>query len=62
MSAYTYGSACAANRSHEIGTLTAGKYADICVLDRDILECDPEEILKTQNLFTMVNGKIVFER
>lgn len=62
VSAYTYGSACAANRSHEIGTLTAGKYADICVLDRDILECDPEEILKTQNVFTMVNGKVVFER
>lgn len=61
VSAYTYGSSCAANRSHEVGTLTAGKFADICVLDTDILECDPEDILKTKNLFTMVNGKIVYE-
>lgn len=61
VSAYTYGSACAANCAHEIGTLTTGKYADICVLDHNIFKEVPENILKTKNVFTMVNGRIVYE-
>ena len=59
--AYTYGSACAANSADEIGTLSPGKFADICVLDHNIFEGEPEVILDTKNVFTMVNGRIVYE-
>lgn len=62
VSAYTYGAACAANRSHETGTLTPGKYADICVLDHNIFEEKPESILETSCVFTMVNGRVVYEK
>ncbi len=61
VSAYTYGSACAANSADEIGTLSPGKFADICVLDHNIFEGEPEVILDTKNVFTMVNGRIVYE-
>lgn len=42
--AYTLGSATAAGRAHELGTLTPGKLADLTVLDRNPLTCDPEDI------------------
>lgn len=61
ISAYTYGSACASNASALYGTLEIGKYADICVLDRNICMIDPEEIPQTKCIFTMVGGKVVYE-
>ena len=60
VSAYTYGSACACKSENIIGTLEIGKYADICVLDRNILKIVPEEIIDTKCLLTMVGGKIVY--
>lgn len=62
VSAYTYGAACAANRGNKVGTLAPGMYADICVLDHNIFEEEPECLLETSNLFTMVNGRIVYEK
>ena len=32
------------------------------VLDTDILECDPEDIVKTKVLTTIIDGKVVYER
>ena len=61
VSAYTYGSACACKSENIIGTIEINKYADICVLDRNILEIDPEEIPDTKCLLTMVGGKIVYQ-
>lgn len=61
ISAYTYGSACGANISSKCGTLEEGKFADICVLDRNICLIDPEEIPNTNCLFTMIGGKIVYQ-
>lgn len=61
VSAYTYGAAVAANASNLYGTLEEGKYADICVLDRNILTIDPEEIPDTRCLLTILGGKIVYE-
>ena len=37
-------------------------FADICVLDHNIVECDPEEILQTSCVMTIVGGKIVYEK
>ncbi len=38
------------------GTLEIGKKADFIVINRDIMTVSPEEILKTDVLFTFVNG------
>ena len=64
--AYTLGSAYACGREDELGTLEAGKLADICVLSHDIVgmpdaPVDPEEILSAEVLMTIVGGKIVYE-
>lgn len=59
--AYTQGSAAAAGRRRELGTLEAGMLADVVVLDRDLLSCAPENIQKTRVLATFVGGRCVFE-
>jgi hypothetical protein len=43
------------------GSLEPGKLADFCVLDRDILSVDPEEIHTLKNVATVVGGRRVFE-
>lgn len=59
--AYTYGSAYAMHAEDRIGTLACGKQADICVLDRNLFDCAPEEVLEATSAFTMIAGKVVFE-
>ncbi|HEX8925370.1 MAG TPA: amidohydrolase family protein, partial [Terriglobales bacterium] len=59
--AYTSGSAYAEFAEREKGTIAPGMLADFVVLDRDLLHCVPEDILKTQVLRTVVGGKIVYE-
>lgn len=59
--AYTFGSAYAAHRENGIGTLETGKLADIVVLDRNLFEIPAEDILKTQVLLTVMDGKVVYE-
>ncbi len=60
--AYTQGSAAAAGRRRELGTLEAGMLADVTVLDRDLMACAPEDIQKTRVLATFTGGRCVFER
>lgn len=60
--AYTQGSAAAAGRRRELGTLEVGKLADIAVLDRNLLACDADDIQKTKVLATFMGGTCVFER
>jgi hypothetical protein len=57
--AYTRNSARAMNLD-SIGTITAGKRADLVLLDRDVLTVSPEEMRDTKVLWTMVAGKIVY--
>jgi predicted amidohydrolase YtcJ len=52
--------AYAAFMENESGTLTAGKYADFVVLDRDIMSVAPEEVLGTHVLLTVLGGKVVY--
>ncbi|MGH7569152.1 MAG: amidohydrolase [Gemmatimonadales bacterium] len=54
--------AYAAFMEHESGSLTAGKYADFVVLDRDIMSVAPEDILKTAVVLTVLGGRAVYRR
>jgi predicted amidohydrolase YtcJ len=53
--------AYAAFMENESGSLTAGKYADFVVLDRDIMTVAAEEILGTRVLMTVLGGKTVYK-
>ncbi len=61
LSFYTYGGACAASRSHEVGTLAPGKLADITVLDSNLFEEKPEKLLDTKVVLTIMDGKVVYQ-
>ncbi|MBL0372209.1 amidohydrolase [Rhizobium sp. KVB221] len=57
--AYTIHAAAAAWRSADTGSLSLGKYADLIVLDRDILTCDVYDIGDTNVLLTLLGGRQV---
>jgi hypothetical protein len=57
--AYTRNSARAMNLD-SIGTIAAGKRADLVLLDRDVLTISPEEMRDAKVLWTMVAGKTVY--
>lgn len=57
--AYTRNSARAMNLD-SIGTIAAGKRADLVLLDRDVLTISPEEMREAKVLWTMVAGKTVY--
>ena len=58
--AYTAGAASAYGRD-DIGTLEEGKLADIIVVDRNLFDLTPEEIMKCRTVMTMCDGEIVYE-
>lgn len=60
LDAYTQGSAYARFSEDRLGTLEAGKEADLAVLSQDFFTVGKEEIAKTKVLATMVGGKFVF--
>jgi predicted amidohydrolase YtcJ len=60
VNAYTQGSSYARFSDDRIGTLDAGKEADLAVLSQDIFSMKPEEIAKARVVITMVGGKVVF--
>jgi predicted amidohydrolase YtcJ len=53
--------AFAAFQEKDMGSLTAGKYADFVVLDQDIMRVPAAAILKTRVLATYVGGRAVYE-
>ncbi len=53
--------AMAAFQEHDLGSLTAGKYADFVVLDRDVMRAAADEILAARVLATYVGGRAVYE-
>jgi hypothetical protein len=59
--AYTMGSAYAEFAEKEKGSLTAGKFADIVVLDADLFALAPENIKAAKVVSTVVGGKVVYE-
>ncbi len=59
---FTYGSAYASHEEDIKGSLEVGKLADMVVLSKDLFSIDPEEILETKVLYTILGGKIVFKK
>ena len=61
LQAYTYGSARAENFEEHIGTLAPGKFADIVVMDRNLFDATPAELLEAKPLYTFIDGEIVYQ-
>jgi predicted amidohydrolase YtcJ len=58
--AYTLNAAYALKQEKTTGSLEAGKFADLVVLDRDLFRLDAYDLHSTRVLFTYVNGREVF--
>jgi predicted amidohydrolase YtcJ len=58
--AYTRNSAQALGQLKEIGSIAPGKYADLALIDRDVLTVSAEELKSTAVVFTMWEGKLVY--
>ncbi len=53
--------AYASFREHELGTVAAGKRADLTVFSGDIMTLPPREILVVKPLLTIIDGQIVHD-
>lgn len=58
--AYTVGAAYAGGEEAIKGSLSPGKLADVAVLSRDILAIPPDEILETEVVATLLDGRFVY--
>ena len=60
---FTLNGAYACSREdHVRGSIEPGKLADITVVDRNIIQNNPEDVLNMNILMTIVDGKIVYRR
>ncbi len=58
---YTLGNAFASFEEKVKGSLEVGKLADVTVLTKDLRNCEDEEILETEVVYTIVGGEVKFE-
>jgi predicted amidohydrolase YtcJ len=59
---YTLDAAYAAFQEDILGSLTPGKLADLVVLSQDIMTVPEDQIPETEVLYTIVGGKLVYQR
>jgi len=57
---FTWGAAFAGGMEDRLGSITPGKLADLTVLDRDIFEIEPMEILETRVDATIIGGEFAW--
>ncbi len=60
MQAYTLNAAKVIGREKEIGSISAGKSADLILLDCNLEQVASEELKETKVLWTMFKGKQVY--
>ena len=58
---YTINGAWLTFDENKKGSLEPGKYADLILIDRDILKCPEDDVRTTKVLLTMVGGKVVWD-
>lgn len=59
---HTYESAYAEFAEKEKGTIAPGMFADLVVHSRDLLTIEPKEILTTEPVYTIFNGRVVYQK
>jgi predicted amidohydrolase YtcJ len=59
---YTVNNAYSAFEESSKGSLKVGKLADVTVLSKDILTIPESEIPNAQVDYTIVNGKVLYQR
>lgn len=59
---HTFESAYAEFAEKEKGTIAVGMFADLVVHSKDLLTIPHKEILTTEPVFTIFNGKIIYEK
>jgi predicted amidohydrolase YtcJ len=59
---FTAGSAYAGFAEERLGTLKAGFRADVTIVDRDLFEVKPKDLLGSHVLMTIVDGSVVYDR
>lgn len=62
LQSYTWNNAYALLEEHELGSLSPGKLADLDVFSGDLLTLPAEDILRTRVLYTIIGGKIAYQR
>ncbi len=62
LKAYTWGAAFGAFEEKSKGIIEAGKLADFTVLDIDLFNTEPKEWLEGEIAYTIVGGKVVYEK
>lgn len=60
--AYTLNTAYANLEDDIKGSITPGKLADITILDQNLFDVDPMQLPEVEVLYTIVDGKIVYEK
>lgn len=60
--AYTQGSALALGVANDVGTISAGKQADLVVLSESPINADPEHIDEIEVLRTYLAGQLAYSR
>lgn len=60
--AYTYGTAYANFEEKIKGSIEVGKLADVTVLSKNLLKVAPKEFFTTDTLYTIVAGKVVYQK
>jgi len=58
---FTVDAAYAAFREKDLGTLTAGKLADMIVMPENLMTCEPKAMITMRPLYTIVGGKIRYQ-
>ncbi len=62
LQSYTLAAAYGAFEEHQKGSLEVGKWADLTVLDQDIMTIPGEKILATGIVMTVVAGEVIFSK
>jgi hypothetical protein len=62
LASFTRNAAFAAHAETRLGTLEAGKLADLVVLSKDIMRVAPPEILTTTVRMTIIGGEVVYNQ